>query len=242
MPGTNEATSLDDSSDLASDRLLEPASGERSPANEEEAAGVESDTPGVALGKKVIAGGSWILAVFFLFVVFANGREDHPATAIAGASLVSLDDRLPAPVDSLGLRFDEVRVIWNAVSDDPQVDSVLRRTPEGGALDSFYHRFDSGAELLGAYRDVDDYLVALVVRMNVEHRSLGTTPLHLCHVVSPFTPSCLQAFSEKGLSGMTWEDLAKAGHEATWEFGENEWQVTIEGDQVVMRVISPGSR
>lgn len=199
-----------------------------------------SRTP-IPLWKKLTAAGSWVVAAFFLFLVLANGGDQTPRNAVAGASLVAPTNEAEVPADTLGIRFEQLRDLWNSVEHPPLVTSPLRRTPEGGELDSFYYRFDPQAELIGAYRDSDDYLVALLVRANVEHVAVSTIYLHLCHLVNPFSPECLDNYFSLGLGGIELAELTKTGSETTWMYEDNEWRVNVTGNQLTIRVVAPGA-
>jgi hypothetical protein len=202
-----------------------------------------SDAPRepVPLWKKVVAVGALIVAVFALIVAFGNLREE-PAPAVTGSPvLTSAPEIVEAPVESLGIRFDEVRELWNSVDQPPSISQDLRRTLENGELDSFRHGFDSSSELVGAYRDSDDFLTALVARASLDHPGVSTLYLHMCHLVSPFSPECIDNYFNIGLGGQTLEDLAATGASTSWDYEGNEWHVSIEGKLLTIRVLAPGT-
>ena len=202
-----------------------------------------SDAPRepVPLWKKVVAVGAWIVAVFALIVAFRNLREE-PAPAVTGSPVLTIaPESAETPVESLGIRFDEVRELWNSVDQPPAIAQDLRRTLENGEFDSFRHGFDSSAELIGAYRDSDDYLTALVARASLDHPSVSALYLHMCHLVSPFSPECIDNYFNIGLGGRTLEDLAATGLSNSWDYQGNEWRVLIEGKLLTIRVLAPGT-
>lgn len=195
--------------------------------------------PDVPLWKKLTALGSWIVAAFFIFVVLANSGQRDPQNVVAGATLVTETEPAVIPEGTLGIRFDQIEEAWNSTEQSPELMSPLRRTPETGELDSFYHRFDPQAELIGAYRDSDDYLVALLVRAHIDHPAISTIYLHLCHVVNPFSPECLDNYFSIGLGGLTLAELAETGAENSWTYEDNDWRVTVSDHQLTIRVLSP---
>ena len=202
-----------------------------------------SDAPRdpVPLWKKAVAVGAWIAAVFALIVAYGNLRGE-PAPDVSGSPIVtSAPEVVEAPQGSLDIRLSEVRELWNAVDQPPSMAQDLRRTLENGELDSFRHGFDSSAELIGAYRDSDDYLTALVARASLDHPGVSTLYLHMCHLVSPFSPECIDNYFAIGLGGQSLEDLAATGLSTSWDYEVNEWQVSIEGKLLTIRILAPGS-
>lgn len=194
----------------------------------------------VPLWKKAVAVGAWIVAAFALTLAYGNLRGDPAPDVVSGPVLTSIPVAVEIPPDSLGIQFDEVRELWNSIEQGPSLSQQLRRTPETGEFDTFRHGFDTSAELIGAYRDSDEYLVALVARASVEHPDVSTLYLHMCHVVNPFSPGCIENYFDIGLSGQTLEDLAP-GHSTSWTYEGNEWRVSIEGKLLTIRVVAPDS-
>ena len=211
-----------------------------SPTPESEDSGSETQGSPIPLWKKVVAVGAWIVAAFALTVAFGNLRGEPAPEVPVEPVLTSAPVTVEIPADTLGIRFDEVRELWNSIEQGPSISQQLRRTPESGEFDAFRHGFDGSAELIGAYRDRDDYLVALVARASVEHPDVSTLYLHMCHVINPFSPACIDNYFALGLNGQSLEDLA-TGHSASWAFEGNEWRVSIEGKLLTIRVLSPDS-
>jgi hypothetical protein len=232
-----QATELDPTTESAIEADDPSGSSETDPPG----APVDTPHPPVALWKKLTAVASWIVAAFFLFVVLANAGRQAPENVLGGAALVTGTEQVVVPEDTLGVRFDEVQEAWNSTGQPPEMRSPLRRTPEGGPLDSFYYRFDPQAELIGAYRDSDDYLVALLVRASIEHEDISTVYLHLCHMINPFSPDCLDNYFSIGLGGLQLAELAETGAENSWTYEGNEWRVTIIEGELTIRVLSPGA-
>ncbi len=199
----------------------------------------EARTP-VPLWKKAVAVGAWIVAAFALTVAFGNLRGDPAMDVSTEPVLTSIPVAVEIPPDSLGIRFDEIRDLWNSIEQSPSISQQLRRTPESGEFDTFRHGFDSSAELIGAYRDSDDYLVALVSRASVEHPDVSTLYIHMCHVINSFSPECIDNYFTTGLGGQTLEELA-SGHNTSWTYEGNEWRLSIEGKLLTIRVLAPDS-
>jgi hypothetical protein len=202
-----------------------------------------SDAPRdpVPLWKKAVAVVAWIVAGFALIVAIGNLRGEPAPNVTVIPIVTSAPEAVAAPEESLGIRFGEVRELWNSVDQQPSITQDLRRTPENGEFDSFRHGFDASAELIGAYRDSDDYLTALVARASLDHPGVSTLYLHMCHLVSPFSPECIDNYFATGLGGQTLEDLATTGLNTVWEYEGNEWRVSIEGKLLTIRVLAPGA-
>ncbi len=217
-----------------------PDAGDETPDSDVGESTRELHTP-IAFWKKATAVASWVVAAFFLFVVLANSSGESPPNVVAGASLITQDGPVELPEDTLGIQFDQVRQSWNAAEHPPLIASPLRRTPESGELDSFFHRFDPEAEVIGAYRDSDDYLVALLVRAYIGHEAISTMYLHLCHLINPFSPECLDNYFTIGLQGKGIAELNEVGSEMVWDYEGNEWRVTVGDDQLAIRVLAPNA-
>jgi len=208
--------------------------------SESEDAPEASATP-IPAWKKLTAAGSWVVAVFFLIMFLANASSETRDQGGTGSFLPPQDQVEVVPQDTLGVRFAEVRDLWNTVEHPPSISSPLRRTPESGGLDSFFYGLDPKAEILGAYRDSDDYLVGLLLTARLDHEAISTLYLHVCHIVSPFSPDCIEQYATIGLAGKTLAELAETGSETTWTFDGNTWRVTVSDRQLTIRVISPAS-
>ncbi len=213
---------------------------ENPPALEEKVSLLEKVST-IPTWKKITAVAAWMMAVVFLSVLVANLRSD-PAPEANGIALpVSEVQPEPIPEGSLGVALGDIRAMWNAVDQPPTISTPIRRLLEPGELDSFLHRFDTGAELVGAYPDNNDYLVALMVRANLKDPAAEHMYLHMCHVISPFSPECIQNYRESGLDGQTWEEVVESGTDVSWVYDDNTWQMTIEGSLLTIRVLAPES-
>lgn len=211
---------------------------------------LDSDVPGstdqvgpaTPAWKKVTAVAAWIMAVFFLYVLIGNLRPEPTPTGTATLSLIdpgTVDEEIPT--DSLGIKFDEVRELWNSLDRPPSITKPLRRFPENGQFDSFFHLFETSAVVAGAIDAQNDYIVALMVRSNLGDPDVGTMYLHLCQMIHPFSPTCIDNYFEIGLDGQALADFAREGREVSWTFEGNEWRVTIADNLQTIRVQAPGS-
>jgi hypothetical protein len=176
-----------------------------------------------------------------LFVIWMVGglRASVPEATPATTDVAGVQEA--PPPDTLGITFEDLKEEWNALEKPPLITVDLRRVPESGSLDSFSHRFDESAVVAGAYGE-DDYLVALMVRSSIHHPAIANMHRHVCYLVDPSPRTCIDNYFEKGLGGKKISKLGKLsekGHEASWNYKGNQWQVTIEGDIQTIRVIAP---
>lgn len=181
--------------------------------------------------------------VIGVFVIWMVGGLRGPAPEAPRTTTNDAGVQAPPPPDTLGVTFEDLREGWNALEKPPLIMADLRRVPESGPLDSFSHRFDESAVVAGAYGE-DDYLVALMVRSSIHHPAIANMYLHVCNLVDPFSQTCIDNYFEKGLGGKKISKLGKLsqkGHEASWNYKGNHWQVTIDGDIQTIRVIAPAA-
>ncbi len=193
--------------------------------------------------KKLIAT-AFAAAVFAALLVYAlaGGFKGGPTVvALEPLPTISVEAK-PPPEDSLGARFDEVRGLWNSLDRPPAINRPLRRFRENGPFDSFLYRFDNSAELVGAYDPDGDYLVALMIRSTVDHSAVDNMYLHLCQVINPFSPDCIDNYFEIGLDGQDLGDLPDDGYETTWDYEGNEWRVSIADELLTIRVLAPAAK
>lgn len=237
MPATNDLEATADRSAMEAE--------EHSESDQEAITSPEAEAPPdparIPTWKIVVVVGAGIASLLFLYGAFSIiGREEAPPLALAGDPNAVVDaEPAVASADSLGLRFTEVRERWNSLDRPPQITTELRRSPEVGDLDSFFHRFDSSAELLGAYQDDGDFVVALLARSHMASGGAQYMYLHLCHTLHPFSPECIDNYFENGLDGRTLEEAAESDMVASWDFAGNDWGVEITNDVLTIRVQSP---
>jgi hypothetical protein len=181
-------------------------------------------------------GAGVIFSAIGLFGSDTAGTVDASALPAATATPAQLDE---VPVDSLGLRFDDLTTGWNGLPDPPHVLRGIRTNPEPGPLDSFIYTFDSGAILAGAYNPADEFVYALMVKANFADPDISNYYVHLCYLLYPGTQDCFDAYVEEsgvfGKSPDDWDD----GHVASYVFDGNEWRVEIVGDVLTLRVLGP---
>ncbi len=152
-------------------------------------------------------------------------------------ALQQLDE---VPVGSLGVRFGDMTEGWNALPDPPHVLRGFSTNPEPGPLDSFIHTFDSGAILAGAYNPADQYVYALMSKVNLADPDLPNFYVHLCYLLYPGTNECFEAYvEESNVFGKTPDELASADHSASYRFDGNEWRIEVTGDVLTLRVLGP---
>ena len=177
--------------------------------------------------------------VFSAIGIFGSdtaGTVDASALPAATATPAQLEE---VPVDSLGLRFDDLTKGWNGLPDPPHVLRGIRTNPEPGPLDSFIYTFDSGAILAGAYNPADEFVYALMVKANFADPDISNFYVHLCYLLYPGTQDCFDAYvEESGVFGKS-PDALDDGHVASYLFDGNEWRVEIAGDVLTLRVIGP---
>lgn len=235
MPGTtdqsNTATMLEDAGIPRGDGIDAVEPGPPDPGREPDR---------IPLWKKVVASAAFVIAIGCLYAVFEI-LDEEPTPGSTGGVPLTQAETLEPPADTLGIHFDDVRDRWNSLEQPPSLTTQLRKLSETGPLDSFLHRFDATTELAGAYRDQDDYLVALMVRTDVDNPSASSIYLHLCHMIHPFSPDCIDSYQTLGLGGQTLEALASGGHEASWDLQGNEWRLSIAGGELTMRVLAPSA-
>ncbi len=196
--------------------------------------------PLVSLRLQVLGVGAGLAVALILFAVFESSNGVPKADPANGQISTNLSPP-EAPADSLGIRFDQFRDLWNALDQPPSISRPLSRTLEAGPYDSFSHRFDASAVVAGAYDPANDYIVALMVRSSIEHPDISNMYLHLCYILHPFSAECIDNYSEIGLNGQTREELSEQGHGVSWYYQGNRWQLTVAGNIETIRVTAPGS-
>jgi hypothetical protein len=143
--------------------------------------------------------------------------------------------------DSLGLTVSQLRDRWNEVDSPPSMSRGIPRTPEVGRFDGFSYRFNQSSVLAGVYDDRSEALYALLVSTWISDENAHRMVIHLCHVVHPYSPECLEAYTWDGLDGATLEDFRDLSHRAAWRIGDIRWRLEIEDNIQHIRVIAPGA-
>ena len=237
MPGTTDetktATAVEEPVDFEGDelRLFEPAHEEVS----------EDTAEPIPLWKKVVAGAGLLAGVLVLVLLFesVSSNQDEPVSGIP-LSLIEAEPE-PPPPDTLRIRFDEVRERWNALEQAPLISTPLRRFSEPGELDSFLHRFDASTQVVGAYQDDGEWMVALMFQSDLRQAVASQMYLHMCHTLHPFSPDCIEAYQDTGLGGLPFAEHTATDSETSWQFEGNTWRMTVANGEITIRVLAPTS-
>ncbi len=143
--------------------------------------------------------------------------------------------------DSLGVRVGDLAQRWNEVEVPPRISRGLIRSPETGRFDGFSYRFSNSSMLAGAYDKSNDFLYALMASTWLSDENAHRMTIHLCHVVSPFSQECIDAYFREGLARMELEEYRDLQHRSEWTVGENLWRLTIADNIQTIRVLGPGA-
>jgi hypothetical protein len=163
------------------------------------------------------------------------GSVEADASAIRAASPVG-----PAP-DSLGLTLTELPGRWNEVADPPTINAGILATLEPGRLDSFIYRFEGTAVLAGAYDPVDGSVHAIMARASIHDSAASTLFTHLCHVLQPGSPACLDAYLQvTGTFDKPHSELEGTESDLAWDLDDQAWQLEIRDDVETIRVRATG--
>lgn len=143
--------------------------------------------------------------------------------------------------DSLGVKLGDLTQTWNEVEAPPRISGGLIRSPETGRFDSFTYRFNTSSLIAGAYDKSNEYLYALMVSTWISDENATRMSIHLCHVVSPFSQECIDAYYEQGLGRQPIDQYRDVEHRAEWTVGESRWRLSIVDNIQTIRVLSPGA-
>lgn len=174
--------------------------------------------------------------------VLVSSLTGTAAVAPSPETPIAPNEAVSAPEGSLGIAFEELRTEWNQLDKGPQISRDLRRTPESGGFHSFSHRFDRTALVAGAYDPEDDFVYALMTRSGVGSEHINTMYLHLCFVLHPYSPACIDDYHTIGLDGLTTADLGDASLSTSWIHEGNRWSVVVEDGVETIRVHGPEVR
>jgi hypothetical protein len=182
-----------------------------------------------------------VVGVLFSVIALLNsgtaGTVDASSLPATSETPVILEE---IPVGSLGIRFGDLAEGWNDLPDPPHILRGISTNPEPGPLDSFIYTFDSGAILAGAYNPTDQFVYALMAKVNLADADLSNFYVHLCYLLYPGTQECFDAYVDaSGVFGKTVEELAETDHSASYVYDGNEWRVEILDDVLTLRVLGP---
>lgn len=167
---------------------------------------------------------------------FIASRTDTAGTVIA---LPSRDTSGPAepPADSLQTTLGRLAEGWNEVENPPLISGGITTSPEPGALDSFLYRFNDSAFIAGGYDPDNDYIYALMLRSNLHYEPASNLYIHLCHLLHPGSPDCLETFIEEtGMFGRSHSELIGMEQSNIWSFAGQTWEFGVANDVETMRV------
>ncbi|HEX6947394.1 MAG TPA: hypothetical protein VF246_08590 [Acidimicrobiia bacterium] len=190
-------------------------------------------------------GGIWVLAVlgFVVAVILVvNSWPRAEETPVAGTAAPAPVQTAPdAASDSLGIELPQLADRWNEVTSPPAITKGIPRTPETGRFDAFTYRFGESSLIAGAYDDRTEDLYGLLVQSWLSDENADRLVIHVCHVVHPHQPECLEQYSRVGLAGGTLEDFRDLTHQAEWVIDGITWRLEIEDNVQSIRVIAPGA-
>jgi hypothetical protein len=146
------------------------------------------------------------------------------------------EDSNPAIPGSLGIYMDQVADAWNTVETPPEIVKGLTRFSETGEYDTFVYRFGEWGRLAGAYDPANDMIYALMASGYLSEAATSQLYLHVCHVVAPYSPECIDSYHSQGLAGKALIDYAGLPHQSEWVVGDHTWRLEIEGDLLTLRV------
>lgn len=150
-----------------------------------------------------------------------------------------LEDASQPIAGSLGIYVDQVSELWNTVDGSAEMTKSVTRYNEPGEYDSFLYRFGRWGRVAGAYDPANDAVYALMVTGQLSGEAVDRLYHHLCFVVAPYSPECIDAYQTLGLGGLTLDQYVDVEHGAEWELGEHRWQLEIEQNLLTIRVLSP---
>lgn len=188
-------------------------------------------------GKVTLAGGVVVALVLVADLALAAG--DTPAPIEAATVTIPPTDPYPPIPGSLGIYMDQVPDLWNGVDAQPRINRGLTRHNEIGDYDTFIYRFDEWGRVAGAYDPDNDAIYALLVTGTFSGPATEDLYLHLCFMVAPYSPECIDSYYEEGLAGGSLEDFSDVSHNAEWTVGEGTWRLEIDQNVMTIRVYGP---
>ncbi|MCO6502354.1 MAG: hypothetical protein J5I28_04655 [Acidimicrobiales bacterium] len=189
-------------------------------------------------------GGIWVVialvAAVLVILTINLWPRSNSNFAEAPAPVGTVPTTPAAAGDSLGIRLPDLTERWNEVTSPPAITKGIPRTPETGRFDAFTYRFNDSSVVAGAYDDRTEDIYALLVRSWLSDENSHRLVIHLCHVVHPHSPACLEKYQNEGLSGGVLEDFRDLGHRAEWSIDGVRWRLEIEENIQTIRAIAPG--
>lgn len=189
-------------------------------------------------GSRMTLAGGVALVLIVLFGLFDAGGPDTSDEPTRERVEVTSALDTPAP-DSLGVYLSDLAEQWNVVDSPPKITRGFTRYAESGEYDSFLYRFGDWGRLAGAYDPSTDAVQALLATGQFSSDATSRLAPHLCFVLQPYSAECLDAYTGHGLDHGDLEDFAGATHEAEWILENQIWRLSIEGNVLTIRVLSP---
>ncbi len=189
-------------------------------------------------------GGVWVAVVLVVAVLVILSfnlwpRSTSPSIDVT-VPVVTVPTTSAAADDSLGIRLPGLAERWNEVTSPPAITKGIPRTPETGRFDAFTYRFNDSSLVAGAYDDRTEDIYALLVRSWLSDENSHRLVIHLCHVVHPHSPACLERYQHDGLNGGGPEDFRDLTHRSEWVIDGVRWRLEIEDNIQTIRAIAPG--
>ena len=181
--------------------------------------------------------GAIVVAVIVIVGVISTlgGGEETPPIPQA-APTPPPDDPHPEVPGSLDVYMDQVAELWNSVDSPPQIVRGLTRHNEIGEYDTFLYRFGAWGRVAGAFDPDSEVLYALLAAGQLSGEATDQLYLHLCFMVAPFSPECIDSYQQIGLGGASLDDFLDVTHEAEWTLGEHTWRLEIDQNVMTIRV------
>ena len=185
-------------------------------------------------GRTLVLIGAAVAVVVVAVSLISSLGTPSPAEPVAVTHAPA--DPHPAIPGSLGIYMDQVTESWNTVETPPEIVKGLTRFNETGEYDTFVYRFGDWGRLAGAYDPANDMLYALMASGFLSEPATSQLYVHVCHLVAPYSPECIDTYHQHGLGGKALTDFAGLAHQAEWIMGGHTWRLQIEGDILTLRV------
>jgi hypothetical protein len=173
-----------------------------------------------------------------LILVVAGVSSMGRAPSAQPAAIVTLprDDPYPPIPGSLGIYVEQFTELWNFVETEPRITQGLTRYNEVGEYDTFLYRFGDWARVAGAFDPDTEALYALYVTGSFSGEATDQLYLHLCYLVAPYSPDCIEGYQQQGLGGVDLAAYDGVAHEAEWVLEDQTWRLEIEANVLTIRV------
>ena len=182
-----------------------------------------------------IASGLGILAIVTVGLFGNSSNSPTVPVSNAGAPVPVTE---PIAVGSLGIRLDELVDRWNDLDEAPSITRRLTINTEPGGYDSFIYRFGEWGRLAGAYDPNTDALYGLVAAGQLSNQATSQLYLHLCFVLHPYSPECIDSYFEHGLSNTPLAEFGDATHQGQWAIDDQTWTLEIDGNVLTIRALA----